>query len=88
MDEKKFSYLDYLKEIYAVAGAIPCHPTEAWDRFRFDVRNERCTDNTAGILDDFDFAAVGKVWNSMTEDEQQAARDEWYDFRDKMRAEK
>ena len=85
MDEKKFSYVTYAREIWKVAQAIPCNLGEAWDRFRFDVRNEKCTDNTAGVLDDFDFAAVGKVWNAMTEDEQQAARDEWYDFRDRMK---
>lgn len=88
MEKKKFSYVTYAREIYEVANKLPCHPNEAWDRFRADVAAGRCTDNTAGILDDFDFAAVGKVWNAMTEDEQQAARNEWYDFRDKMRAEK
>ena len=76
----KFSYLNHLYEVAAVAEETPCGWGEAWDRFRADVANGKATDNTGTACEFFNFALAGEQWNSMTADEQQAARDEWYAF--------
>lgn len=77
----KFSYLNYLYEITMLAVEMPTNFSEAWDRFRADVAAGEAHDyNTGDVLKYFDFAAAGRKWNALTEAEQQAARNEWYQF--------
>lgn len=77
----KFSYIHHLFEVAAVAVETPCDFGEAWDRFRADVESGAGHDyNTGKACEYFDFALAGKIWNSMSEAEQQAARDEWYAY--------
>lgn len=77
----KFSYLDYTREITALAVELPTNFSEAWDRFRADVSAGEARDyNTGDVLKDFDFKSAGEKWDALTEVEQQQARDEWNDF--------
>lgn len=77
----EFSYLNYLYEITKLAAELPTDFGEAWDRFRADVAAGKANDyNTAGLLPDFDFAEAGARWKSMTDAQQEAAREEWRSF--------
>lgn len=77
----KFSYLSYIYEITRLAVELPASFDEAWDRFRADVAaGQAHACNTAGLLPDFDFARAGKLWNSMTAQEQEQARETWRNF--------
>ena len=75
---KKFSYVEHIFEIVRVAEKLPCDIGEAWDRFRADVEAGEAHDyNTGDILEYFDFGYAGKLWNAMTKEEQEQAREDW-----------
>lgn len=82
-----FSWLNCAYEIYKVARTRreSDYPSikigDAYSMFKADVLNGAATpDNTGDILADFDFASAKAAWDSMTEEEQSAARTDILDF--------
>lgn len=75
---EKFSFVNHLYEITKLVVEMPTNFSEAWDRFRADVKSGKANDyNTGDILKDFNFKSAGEKWNAMTEAEQHAAIDDW-----------
>ena len=76
-----FSFVDYTQEIWTVSKENGVDIGVAYDMFRADVRAGKSLPyNTGAALPDFDFSAARDEWDALTEDEQEAAYEEWHEF--------
>lgn len=78
---RKFSFLNYTKEVYTVSKNLNVDIGVAFDRFKADVNAGAALPyNTGNALPDFAFAATKIAWDGLTRDEQLASYDEWSEF--------
>jgi len=78
---RKFSFLNYTKEVFLVGKNLNVDIGIAFDRFKADVKAGAALPyNTANALPDFDFAAAKTAWDELTRDEQIDAYGEWSEF--------
>ncbi|MEG1886430.1 MAG: hypothetical protein RR182_09205 [Alistipes sp.] len=78
---KKFSFLDYLFEIWTVATVRVVDISIAFLMFRADMElgyGNEC--NTGNALGDFDFAGAKALWDALTGTKQFEAVQEFTDF--------
>jgi len=78
---RKFSFLNYAKEVFLVSKNLNVDIGVAFERFKADVKAGAALPyNTANALPDFDFVAAKTAWDGLARDEQIAAYGEWSEF--------
>lgn len=77
----KFSFIDYVNEIWRVSKVKNVDVGVAYDMFRADVAaGQALPYNTATVLPTFDFAKAKVEWDALSKEEQMEAYTEWHDF--------
>ena len=77
----KFSFINYVFEIWTVAKIRDVDVGVAFDMFRTDIENGKALPfNTGKSLPNFDFESAKLEWNSLTVDEQKSAITEYLEF--------
>jgi len=78
---KKFSFIDFVWEIWTVGKERNVDVDVAYDMFRTDVAHgEAQPCNTGDSLPDFDYEAAKSAWDALTDVAQNDAHNEWLKF--------